>query len=496
MDVDRLPLAETARLVFHAPIESSGGIVRSFSAPGAVVLAFALLVATGPPAGATSSQQRAGRSLVGPHNVNVSRLTSNQAETSVAINPTDPANIVVTSNLATFRGLFEAYSTDGGATWKTQFIADGDDLGLACCDSSLAFDSYGNLFLTYLLLTGFDLPIALSTDGGQRFHVIDTILPKGGAKGSLPGRSRVSFPDQPTIATGPASVWVTYTGGPRIQAAGAEVRGFGQVGRFTEPELAVGSNQGHFGDIAVGPDGQVLVVYQDASGEGPGKIYTDRDPDGLGPAGFDRARFVTATNVGDYDVIPAAAEVTVDAETGLAWDRTAGPHRGRAYLLWTQERPDESNDLDVLVQFSDDEGLNWSPSVRVNDDAGTNSQFNPKIALDQTTGNVAVSWYDCLNDLGSGRPGDTNGVPNDDAMIYASVSVDGGNSFRRNIRVAAAVSNSADAMWSLDFGDYEGLAFEAGSFYPVWADNSNSTRDNPDGRLHEMDVYSARVRVP
>ena len=80
-------------------------------------------------------------------------------------------------------------------------------------------------------------------------------------------------------------------------------------------------------------------------------------------------------------------------------------------------------------------------------------------------------------------------------MIYASVSVDGGHSFRRNIRVAAAVSNSADALWSLDFGDYEGLAFEADSFYPVWADNSNSTRDNPDGRLHEMDVYTARVRV-
>ena len=488
-----MALAKPARLVFHAPIESSGGIVRSLRAPVAVALT--LLVATGPAAGAATGRREPDRSVFGPRNVNVSRLTSNQAETSVAINPTDPANIVVTSNLATFRGLLEAYSTDGGATWKTQIIADGDDLGLACCDSSLAFDAYGNLFLTYLVLTGFDLPVALSTDGGQAFRVIDTILPKGGAKGSLPGRSWVSFPDQPTIATGPGSVWVTYTGGSRIEAAGAEVRGFGQVGRFAEPEVAVGSNRGHFGDLAVGPHGRVLVVYQDASGEGPGKIYTDLDPDGLGPAGFDRARFVTTTNVGDYDVIPAAAEVTVDAETGLAWDRTAGTHRGRVYLLWTQETPDESNDLDVLVQHSDDNGLTWSPPVRVNDDAGTNSQFDPKIALDQTTGNVAVSWYDCRNDLGTGLPGDTNGVPNDDAMIYASVSVDGGHAFGRNIRVAAAVSNSADAQWSLDFGDYEGLAFEAGSFYPVWADNSNSTRDNPDGRLHEMDVYTARVRV-
>ena len=429
--------------------------------------------------------------------VNISRLAGNQAETAVAVDPTDPSNIVVTSNLADFSGLLEAYSTDGGVTWTTQIIADGDELGLACCDSSLAFDSYGNLFMTYLVYDRIALPIALSTDNGASFRVIDSITAKVDAPVlPLAGRGRVSIPDQPTITTGPGSVWVTYTGGQSIQAAGASVTGFGSVGRFGQPEVAVGAKLGHFGDIAVGPDGQVLVVYQDASGEGPSHIYTDLDPDGLGPAGFDPARFVGITNVGDYDTIPAAAAVTVDAETGLAWDRTGGPHDGRVYLLWTQEHPNESNDMDVMVQFSDDGGATWSRAVRVNDDLGVNSQFMPKIALDPTTGNVAVAWYDCRNDLGAGRPGDTNGIPNDDAMIYAAVSTDGAVTFGPNVRVAAMVSNSADAHWGLDFGDYAGLAFQAGSFYPVWADNSNSTRDNPDGRLHEMDVYTARVAVP
>jgi len=81
-------------------------------------------------------------------NVNISRQEGGQAETAVAINPTNPDDIVVTSNVETFRGLFEAYSLDGGATWSIQIIADGGELGTACCDSSLAFDSYGNLFLT------------------------------------------------------------------------------------------------------------------------------------------------------------------------------------------------------------------------------------------------------------------------------------------------------------------------------------------------------------
>src|SRR5439155_1516750 len=337
-------------------------------------------------------------------NVNVSRLEGGQAETAVAINPTNPDNIVVTSNVETFRGLFEAYSTDGGATWATQIIADGGELGTACCDSSLAFDAYGNVFLTYLLLLGDRLPVALSIDGGASFHIMDYVVPK-------------------------------------VVAPGATLPG-------------------------------------------------------LGRAGFDPALFVTKTNVGDYDAIPAASSVTVDAETGLAWDRTNSSHDGRVYLLWTQERPDESDDMDVVVQFSDDDGLTWSAPVRVNDDTGVNSQFMPKIALDQTTGVVAVSWYDCRNDSGSGLPGDTNGVPNDDATIYAAVSTDGGIGFGPNLRVGAAVSNGADAQWGSDFGDYPALASESGSFYRVWADNSNSTRGNPDGRLHAMDVYTARVRVP
>jgi hypothetical protein len=29
----------------------------------------------------------------------------------------------------------------------------------------------------------------------------------------------------------------------------------------------------------------------------------------------------------------------------------------------------------------------------------------------------------------------------------------------------------------------------------VWADNSNSTGDNPNGTLHQLDIYTARVRV-
>jgi hypothetical protein len=108
---------------------------------------------------------------VGP-NLNVSRMPENQAETTIAINPTNPDNIAMASNTEGGYALFEAYSFDGGATWHPQLVADGDDdLGFACCDPSMAFDQFGNLFLVYLDRSAHggnvkSTQIALSTDGG------------------------------------------------------------------------------------------------------------------------------------------------------------------------------------------------------------------------------------------------------------------------------------------------------------------------------------------
>jgi len=75
------------------------------------------------------------------------------------------------------------------------------------------------------------------------------------------------------------------------------------------------------------------------------------------------------------------------------------------------------------------------------------------------------------------------------------VSKNGGVSFGQNFRVGAGVSNSADAANGIDYGDYEGMDFYGGNFYPVWADNSNSTGDNPDGKLHQLDIYTAKIHV-
>jgi hypothetical protein len=456
---------------------------------GASLVLFSALALVATPAGGSV-----------PTNIDVSQRAGNESEEAIAINPTNPDNIVVLTNIQEgFSGLFLGVSFDGGQTWTRRIIADGatiaDGLGDGCCDPSVSFDRYGNLFLFYLYNIENVVPVLLSTDGGQTLHVIANIpkppKPPGTKGGDRHGEFR--FVDQETIVTGEGSVWVVFNGGGPMVATGATVSGLGQVGDFIPAEVIPGTNNCTYGDVAVGPGGEVMnVCTLTETGQGGGKIFVNVDPDGVGPALFGDRVFVDSTHVGGFNFIPAQQDRSVDAEPGLAWDLTGGPHDGRVYLVYSLEQKNGSDDLDVYVRHSDDSGETWSAPVRANDDSGTNSQFMPKIALDPTTGHLAVVWYDARNDLGTGGAGDTDGIPNDDAQFWGAFSSNG-TSFTPNFQISAGTSNSHDSGNGIDYGDYTGLSFYGGVAHPSWSDNSNSTGTNPDGALKKLDIYTAAV---
>ena len=113
-------------------------------------------------------------------NVDISQRHLNESEEAIAVNPTNPNNIVVFTNIGHAEaglsaGMLLAVSFDGGATWTRRIVGNGDNLGDACCDPSLSFDEYGNLFMTYLYQVENVVPVALSTDGGVTFNVIANI---------------------------------------------------------------------------------------------------------------------------------------------------------------------------------------------------------------------------------------------------------------------------------------------------------------------------------
>jgi hypothetical protein len=432
-----------------------------------------------------------------PPNINMSHRHGNEAETAMAVSHTNPLLMTTVSNLNSGAGTFHAWSTDGGGTWNQDVIADGDALGFSCCDGQLAADDFGNIFFTYLS-SSIAVKVAVSTDGGATFQPLQFLdLPFGLPTGpwrSLAGIGQTVSGDQPSIAAAAGSVWISWTASDgSVQASGAPVTDLGQVGSFSPAQRVSGSNGfGDYGDTAIGPKGEVFIVYQTPTGgQGLATVYGALDPDGLGPQGFGPGQLLVTSNVGGFDYIPAQSGRSVDIEAGLAWDTTGGAHNGRLYFIYTSEEPQESNNTDIQFRFSDDMGATWSNDVRVNDDTGTSSQFNPRISLDSTSSNIAIAWYDCRKDRGDHGPGDTNGRPNDDTLIYATYSRDGGATFVKNRRLSVGASNDNGAGSGVDYGDYSGFCFYNGKWYFSAADNSNSTGDNPDGTLNEFDLYVA-----
>src|SRR5258708_29869021 len=120
-----------------------------------------------------SLQQHPSQAHAATANIDVSQRPGNESEETVAVNPTNPNNIVIVTNVDhPAAGMFAAVSFNGGTTWNTRLIGDNDNLGDACCDPSLSFDSFGNLFLTYLYNVENEVTISLSTHGGLNFNLI------------------------------------------------------------------------------------------------------------------------------------------------------------------------------------------------------------------------------------------------------------------------------------------------------------------------------------
>lgn len=421
-----------------------------------------------------------------PPNFDLSPLAGNQAESAIAIDPSNPKRIYAVGMNATLGyGLVAARSSDGGATWTRGTVTGAEGLPLAAADPSVAFDSYGNLYLSYLSKgTKFTDVLALSTDGGATW---------GGKPLTYFGQN----PDQPTVTTGPgatpgsASVWVTWSGYlGYLWADGAPVSGLGAVGKFEAAQALPASNGLNFGDIAVGPSGQVTVAGAPETAKAGSTIYTATSA-GLG-APFSELRVAAQSGVGGHLGLPAQPHRGTDPETGLAYDRSGGPHNGRLYMMYTDSSPVESPNTQLYVRHSEDNGVSWSAPVKVNDDLGEASHFLPRLALDQTSGYLAVTWHDTRND-----PLKVT------TQLFGAFSTNGGESFGPNLQISAGTSNVEGSYpppvgypAALDYGDYTGASFDAGMLFPSWADNSNSTGENPNGALHQFDIYTAAVQGP
>lgn len=412
--------------------------------------------------------------------IDLSQKPGDDSECAISKNPSNPNQLFAFCNVTSGPGLFAARSIDGGVTWTypdpaDKTIADGDpgQGPAACCDPTSSWDSFGNLYLTYINSSINAIVTLLSTDGGATFTPLATF------SGSV---------DQPTVVAAnttapgaPVAVWIVWNQSGQMVARGAAVTGLGAVGAFNPLQTIPGTSGCSFGDIAIAPSGVVVQVCESPSGgSGPANLLVNIDGDGLGPSNFGAPITATATNVGGFHPIPPQPNRTVDAEAGLAFDsRPGSPHFGRLYLVYSSEP--SAGDTDIQVRFSDNNGSSWSAPIRVNDDPPGRSQFLPRIFVDPTSSYISVCWHDSRNS-----------ATNTSMEEYCTIAPPTGATpvFEPNVRVGDGASTSNGA--GIEFGDYSGLAYVTGVIHPAWADTSNSTGNNPNGTAN-FDAYTDRI---
>jgi hypothetical protein len=119
----------------------------------------------------------------------------------------------------------------------------------------------------------------------------------------------------------------------------------------------------------------------------------------------------------------------------------------------------------IWFQRSTDGGATWSAAVKINNQPGLNDQFAPWLAVDETDGELAIAYYDTIDDPGRLA---TN--------LYFQSSTDGGSTWSPPRRVTAAPTNETapGAKLQTQYGDYNGLSGWNGRFFPSWTDRRNA----------------------
>lgn len=201
---------------------------------------------------------------------------------------------------------------------------------------------------------------------------------------------------------------------------------------------------------AVGPKGEVYVAWSNRS-----KIWFDRSFDG-GKTWLDNDILVSE-QVGGWDLeIPG-----INRCNGLpitVCDLSPSKYNGTIYVNWTDQK-NGSDDTDVWLAKSTDQGLTWSAPVRVNDDGPGKHQFFTWMSIDQSTGYLYFVYYDR-------RRYDDNRTD-----VYMAVSKDGGQTFS-NFRISQSPF-VPDA--NVFFGDYNNVSAHNGVVRPIWTRMDNGT---------------------
>jgi hypothetical protein len=242
--------------------------------------------------------------------------------------------------------------------------------------------------------------------------------------------------------------------------------------------------------IAVAADSSVYVAYNDdaypAVDAADGRVVVHRSTDG----GVSYPQMSIAYAPGAADVtynIQAQSRrlyrsVFVTGASDNPWVLPDPVNTNNVYVVAADDPTDLNHgagfdDMAVFIVRSLNRGLTWSAPAQIDSDPGTAHQIFPTAAMDDSTGCMAVTWYDS-------RAGLTNAGGNFLLDVFLRSSSDGGLTFGPEVVIndvpfdpdlRAAVLPRSGSPPTLFIGDYNGVAVDNRIAYATWTGNGGTS---------------------
>lgn len=423
-----------------------------------------------------------------------------QNESSIAINPKNPKNLIgaaVDYRNNSSRQVY--YTTDAGVTWLNQDLGQVRPGWSSSNDPSVAYDHQGRGYLCY---GGFNRTgqsqfgengvfIAYTDDGGLTWpkkHI--AVIEHTGPQTADSAFEDKYYVHVDTAATSPFRgrlyiPWKRVIN--RDSSTGIVIARSTDRGLTWLPPVAVSdrfpktSEDTTFGQsfplARTGPDGSVHLVWN--SGTESAVRYA-RSMDG-GTTWTSPRILHTYQPFGEKSLIAGQVNsrvkkvVRAEAYPALAIDNTRGPRNGWLHLVWSADNPPN-----IYYSRSTNNGENWS-EPRILHSVPDNDQFWPWIAIDPLNGDIAVMYFDSRDDANNILVNCYVSYSSDGGTTWIDRRVgDGENDLRRNPFTGNTFA-----------GDYNGCDFYGGKIYPSWVDMRNTTELN----RSDNDAYTAIVNV-